>query len=50
MGSVIGIDLSAVVSVSDALGYDTAAVIDLIECCNAGMMDALEEQRAARGE
>lgn len=39
-----GIDLPAVLALADALGYDVAAVAELIDACEAGARDGLNRE------
>lgn len=49
MGTVIGLDMNAVISTSEALGYNTAAVAELIGFGEAGMMEAIQESKPSDG-
>lgn len=40
-GAVIGIDLGLALSLAEVLGYDTAAVADLLPQAEAGLLDGV---------
>ncbi len=39
-----GIDLTAALALTDALGYDVEAVADLMDACEAGARDGLNRE------
>ena len=45
MGGVVGLDMPALLEISDALGYDRNVMIVLLPYAEAGLMEALDEQK-----
>lgn len=46
-GAAIGLDLGACLAIGAALGYDAAALAELLPAAEAGMIAALNERLAA---
>jgi hypothetical protein len=47
-GSVLGIDLTVALKMAEALGYDTAAVAELLPDVEAGLLEGLARLRTDR--
>ena len=45
MGGVVGLDLPALLEISDALGYDRQAMAVLLPFVESGLLEALDEQK-----
>lgn len=45
MGGIIGFDLPALLEISDTLGYDRRAMVQLIPYAEAGFLEALQQRR-----
>ena len=45
MGEIVGLDLSAVLQMADALGYDRAAMVYLLPFVEAGLLEGIRKHR-----